>query len=1119
MSSFDRLIAQIDDFIRKFYKNQLVKGTLLFTGVLLVSFLLVVVLEYLGRFNTVLRAGLFFGFIAVNGYIIARYVVNPIFKLRSFGNRINRYQASAIIGKFFPTISDRLLNTLQLQDRLNENSADLELLQASVMQRSDSMRSIPFADAIDLTENRRYLVWVGPLVLSVAFLFWLAPGVIQQGTERVVNFSKDFPIEAPFEFVLENKCAEVLEGENLPIKLKLVGEELPTVVYINSRQGKFLLKQTSRNTFEGNLNQLRQSTDFFFTSGDFRSETFNVNVIGKASIGKFDAFVDYPEYLGLKDEVVRNATDLVVPEGTVVSWSLAIKNSRQSKIKLENKVYSFKTDGYTFKHRFLRDDSGWITIKNRFNGLVDTTHFSVQVVPDEFPTIDVEEVKDSLSDGIRFFSGQISDDHGLTNLKFHYTITRISGEKISKKMSVTPVRGLEMPFDFAVDFRREDVQLEDRIDYYFSISDNDLVNGGKTTRSRSFVYRLPTLEELTEKRAEDQANTNESLKDLIDKADKFKKDLDNLRKETNNNSRSDWEKENQVNQLQEEHSTILEDLQRMKEKMDNSIKEKDQLSEMDKELLDQQELINDLLEELMDDELRELLEKLEELLKEQNKDQLEENFEQLEMSSEEMKKQLDRSLEMLKKLQVDERIDDVEKKLKELSDQQEELAKELKDSKQVTEEQLKEQEEIDKAFQEIKEDLKDLDSLNKELERPMDLGNPERDAENVQESLNDAKEQLDKNKQEKGSQSQQQASDQMQEMAEQLDQMQQQANQQQQEEDISMLRAILESLVSLSFDQEATMKNMSRISDSDPAYIKNGRRQRRIIDDTKIVSDSLYALATRQPKIARFIDEELNQIHVNHELSLENIDERKRQELQVHQQFAMTSYNNLALMLNESLQDMQKQLQQSKPGGGSCNKPGGKGVPKPGEGMSPGNMKQMLQKQLEQMQKGQGDKPGEGEKPGQGQNPGQGAGQGMGLGNEGLAKMAAEQSAIRRRLEEMRKELNKDGSGNGNKLNPLLKELEEQQNDLINKRLNENTIKRQKDILTRLLDSEKAMMERGFDEKRESKEGKNESLGNQIRFEEYNKEKLKQLELLRSVDPTYKKYYKDRANEYFNRIL
>jgi hypothetical protein len=92
-----------------------------------------------------------------------------------------------------------------------------------------------------------------------------------------------------------------------------------------------------------------------------------------------------------------------------------------------------------------------------------------------------------------------------------------------------------------------------------------------------------------------------------------------------------------------------------------------------------------------------------------------------------------------------------------------------------------------------------------------------------------------------------------------------------------------------------------------------------------------------------------------------------------------------------------------------------------------------------------------------------------GLGNKEIAKMAAQQTAIRQRLEQMRNEMNKEGKGKGNQLNPLIKELEQQERDLINKNFSPDMIKRQQDILTRLLESEKALKERGFEEKRESK--------------------------------------------------
>jgi hypothetical protein len=318
------------------------------------------------------------------------------------------------------------------------------------------------------------------------------------------------------------------------------------------------------------------------------------------------------------------------------------------------------------------------------------------------------------------------------------------------------------------------------------------------------------------------------------------------------------------------------------------------------------------------------------------------------------------------------------------------------------------------------------------------------------------------------------------------------------------------------------MNKFIKITTQDPMYRRLGRRQQRIIDETKIVKDSLLALAKRQPKIASFIDKELNSIENNQRMSVEDIDDHRKKDLNKHQQLVMTSYNNLALLLNEALQSMQNQMQSEMAGSGSCNNPG-KGRPKPGQSMSTGDMKEMLKKQLEQMQKGPnpgGSKPGDklGDKPGDkpGGKPG-GSGQSMlGLGNKEMAKMAAEQTAIRERLEQLRNEMNKDGKGLGNQLNPLIKELEEQEKNIINQNFNKEMVNRQKEILTRLLESEKALMERGYEEKRESKSGKDEDYGNKIRFDEYNKSKLKELELLKSADPSLRQYYKEKANQYFN---
>src|SRR5690554_3850346 len=282
-----------------------------------------------------------------------------------------------------------------------------------------------------------------------------------------------------------------------------------------------------------------------------------------------------------------------------------------------------------------------------------------------------------------------------------------------------------------------------------------------------------------------------------------------------------------------------------------------------------------------------------------------------------------------------------------------------------------------------------------------------------------------------------------------------------------------------------------------------------------------------------------------------HIGEREHMQLATKQQFAMTGINNLALFLNETLESAQQAMKSQQEGNGSCSKPG-EGKPGQGKPGSMEGMKEMLKKQLEQMKKGQNpggqqegnssrsktgeSKPGQG-KPGSmegikemlkkqleqmkkrqnpgGQQPGQKPGGMLPMNSQQAAKMAAEQSAIQKKLQELREQMNKDGSGDGNKLNDLIKELEKQEEDLINKKWSPELIDRQQEILTRLLESENAMRERGLDEERESNSGKDQNIGNQIEFLEYKKQKEKQIELLRTLDPSFSKYYKEKANAYF----
>jgi len=96
--------------------------------------------------------------------------------------------------------------------------------------------------------------------------------------------------------------------------------------------------------------------------------------------------------------------------------------------------------------------------------------------------------------------------------------------------------------------------------------------------------------------------------------------------------------------------------------------------------------------------------------------------------------------------------------------------------------------------------------------------------------------------------------------------------------------------------------------------------------------------------------------------------------------------------------------------------------------------------------------------------------------------------------------------------------MEQTEKDIVNKQISNETMKRQQDILTRLLESEKAEREREQDEKRKSNEAKNEILSNPERFLEYKRMKEKELELLNTVPPSLTPFYKEKVNNYFNSV-
>jgi hypothetical protein len=310
---------------------------------------------------------------------------------------------------------------------------------------------------------------------------------------------------------------------------------------------------------------------------------------------------------------------------------------------------------------------------------------------------------------------------------------------------------------------------------------------------------------------------------------------------------------------------------------------------------------------------------------------------------------------------------------------------------------------------------------------------------------------------------------------------------------LDQLRDILDNLIKLSFNQEEVMKEMREVNQSDPRFLELSQQQLKLKDDAKVIEDSLLSLASKVVQISSFVTREVTAINENMEEAIDQLRDRNRNRALSSQQFAMTSINNLALLLDDTMQQMQMAMAESMGNNSKGDKQQPQGLPD----------LQELQNQL-------------GEKINELKGSGK---QGRELSEE-LARLAAEQEMIRRQMELLKEaEDGKPGGGRGSDdLKQAIDMMEQNEVDLVNKRLTQQLINRQKQIITRMLEAEKAQRDQEMDEEREARRPGIISREIPPGYEKYLELKKKEIELLKTIPIEFNPFYKKEVNDYFRRL-
>jgi hypothetical protein len=1119
-AGLDRIQKKIKAFNKKYYLNIFVRGLILSLSILFSYFLLAAIIEHNLWLSPTARLLILMVFIGIAIFCLIRFLREPL-QWWLINRGLTEEQSAKVIGNYVPTVKDGLLNLIQLAASGKQSA----LTYASIDQRSKEFDPVPFDDFIKLNENKKYAKYLIIPVLIILGIIVINKSILTESTNRIVHFTRKYSPKAPFTFSVSNSLTGFY-NENYTLEVQLDGEALPLDLYLVTGNQRLKFERTDEaNVFSYTFENLQRDFDFQLEAAGFFSDTYHMSVISRPELSGFNVDLQFPKYIGRKNETLQNAGNLEIPEGTVVNWRLATENANRAWIQFDSDgtksaFQAANNDVFTFKKPFNNSDHYEILLENEQSSNKEKISYLIDVVKDQYPKITVNNFKDSVLYKMVILSGMIGDDYGVTKLALHFKLRDENRKELLARSTNIPISGNQIQQTFFYNWTLDSLKLNpgEQLEYYLEVWDNDGVNGRKSTKTSHYTFHVPTKDNLVAEIKQTQTKTKEKIDQSVGKANKLQDQLEQASQKLKGKQTLDWQDKKMLEDIIQQKQGLDQIVEELKEQNKLLEEKKEAFTEQDERIRQKAEQIQKLMEELLDEETKKLFEELQKLLKENtDMSQLQKLLDKLNQNSNNLEKELERTLELFKQLQYESKIDQLANDLKAQIERQKELLEktqsleksdksnkldksEKKEKSQKNSESeenadknnadsesqdlAKEQDSLLEESKKTAEKIEELKKLGEEIQQNDELPSEE-NSEEIQEQQQESKDMLEQNSPSKSKSPQQKALQKMQEMQKQMENAQNSMSMEMDMQNIEALREIIHGLVKLSFDQENLMKEFNELNQNDPRFNTIAQQQLKLKDDAKVLEDSLLALGKRDPFMGSIVTKEVGELNDHLDKVIEANKERRKPKAASEMQMTMTSINNLALMLDDHFDMMMQMMANAKPSMGKGKKKGQK--------PNLSQMQQQLNQKIEQL-KGSGKS-------------------GRELSEE-LAEMAAEQERIRRALQEMEKNM-KDGKMPGGE---IPSKMEQTEMDLVNKQLTDQLIKRQQEILTRLLETEKSAREQDMDEERKGETAKEYDKEIPRAFQDYLRLKEKEVELLKTVPPKLYPYYKKEVSEYFRRM-
>ena len=1044
-------------------------------------------------------------------------------------NRLKRYKLEFIAkntGKFAFSKQDNLINALQIENS-KETLYSEDLSNSFIKQTIDKLSKLKISF---LFPSKKIYLWKKITLICLIITLLTIISTWKHSVSSMYRWAHaktEFIPPKPFKLIGLTRHLNVLGGENVNIGFKATGE-IPDSIFIEFRpvfniENKdstiiFSAKKSNVDEYKFEFLEIYQnfqyrafspSIKFWDPWDEITTKFFSISVTDRPSIDDFLVTITPPAYTGLKKQSQKaNQAQIQAINGSKINVELkSNKDLSLAELILDEEKKEMNINGKRAQFEFIAslDQKFSINLKDK-RGVRNRNPipFNLQIINDISPEMTIIQPPPIIelgSDQTIPILMSIEDDFGFSNLQLSYELQRpnyIDAEPLISLFNIEINKSSKTQQDIQTIWNLQSIGLmpEDEIYFHFELYDNDIVTGPKKTISSTFIVRLPSLNDLFHSFNDEQEQIIDAVKIELEDIQKLKVELDKAELNLLKKDKLEWKDNQSLKETLESVQQQLDDFQTLAEQINqlNDNGEKHQL--FSKDLMNKFEDLQKLIEEIFPPDMLKNMDWMKKALEDMKPEELLSALENLSNNIQQVEKELDRFLDIFKRVKAEQEVDQLRKRLEQLVQNQDNIDQQIRQTnnetnaskfKKLEQEQKINKREFDEIISSMEDAAKDVKVFSRKTAQSLENLSESELSKSTENHLEQTIQSLNKEEPYKAMDESYASLNDIETVELEMDNILSEFQKETTRDMSSKFRLILKDLLTLSKSQESLKSETEQIPRNSPGLHDLALEQQMIQNQLTQAMENAVSLSKETFLVSPMMGRMLGSAYAQMNVSKGKLAERNGNGSIDNQDEAIIALNEGSKIIIQSIKQMQ-------------------------ESGSASGYNQFL-KQLEQMAGKQQGINNQGMQLALGQMANS-------LKNSIMQQMLAQQKGVRKSLQKMLNEMKKSGNQGLGDLNSISKEMNDVIKDLEEKKYTQSTSNKQKKILSRMLDSQTSMTQRGIDNNRKSESSE------QITFENINgmPEDLGQRQSIifnamnKALNSGYSRDYQNMIRRYFNSL-